>query len=93
MINSSVPVLVDFYADWCAPCKKVTPILKELKAEMGDNIKIIKVNVDANREISAKYGIKSIPTLLIFQNGEIKWSGMGARPAAELKSELVKLLN
>lgn len=93
IINSHTPVLVDFYADWCAPCRQVTPILKQLKSELGEKVKIIKINVDKNREISGRYNVRSIPTLFIFKNGEIKWSGMGARPLQELKQEIQNLLN
>ena len=93
IINSHTPVLVDFYADWCAPCRQVTPVLKKLKSELGEKVKIIKINVDKNREISTRYGVRSIPTLFIFKNGEIKWSGMGARPLQELKHEILNLLN
>ena len=93
IINSHTPVLVDFYADWCAPCRQVTPVLKKLKSELGEKVKIIKINVDKNREISTRYGVRSIPTLFIFKNGEIKWSGMGARPLQELKHEIQNLLN
>lgn len=93
IINSHTPVLVDFYADWCAPCRQVAPILKQLKSELGEKVKIIKINVDKNREISVRYNVRSIPTLFIFKNGEIKWSGMGARPLQELKQEIQNLLN
>lgn len=93
LINGQKPVLVDFYADWCAPCKQVAPVLSQLKSELGDKVKIIKINVDKNHDISMRYGVRSIPTLIIFKNGEIKWSGMGARPVQELKNELENLLN
>nr|WP_321357261.1 thioredoxin [uncultured Draconibacterium sp.] len=86
IINCKRPVLVDFYADWCGPCKQMPAILKQVKAELKENIKIIKVDVDRNPNIASKYQIRSIPTLMLFKDGELKWSGMGVRPAREVKS-------
>ncbi|WP_319227770.1 thioredoxin [Draconibacterium orientale] len=86
IINCKRPVLVDFYADWCGPCKQMPAILKQVKAELKENIKIIKVDVDRNPNIASKYQIRSIPTLMLFKDGELKWSGMGVRPAHEVKS-------
>jgi thioredoxin 1 len=86
IINCKRPVLVDFYADWCGPCKQMPPILKQVKSELKENIKIIKVDVDRNPNIASKYKIRSIPTLMLFKDGELKWSGMGVRPAHEVKS-------
>ncbi len=88
IINSPKPVLVDFYADWCSPCQEVTPVLKKLKVDMKDNVKIIKVNVDKNPGIASLYKIKSIPTLIIFKNGQLLWSTAGIKTLCELKSVL-----
>jgi len=85
VINGDTPVLVDFYADWCMPCRMVAPILKELAADMGDAVKILKVDVDRNREVATAYGIFSVPTLILFHRGEIVWKGSGAKPKEELK--------
>ncbi len=85
IINSETPVLVDFYADWCAPCKMMTPILKQVSDDMGDEVKILKVNVDNNQAAAAKYGVRSIPTLMIFQNGKVQWQNAGVVHAVELK--------
>ena len=85
IISDDKPVLVDFYADWCQPCKMVSPILKEVKNELGEKVKIIKINMDKNPAVSAKYGIRSIPTLMLFKNGQIKFSQAGVIPAAEIK--------
>jgi thioredoxin 1 len=85
IINSNKPVLVDFYADWCAPCKQVPAILKEVKDALKESVRIIKVNVDRNPLIATKYQIRSLPTVMIFKNGEAKWIGMGIRSAEELK--------
>ena len=91
LIKGTTPVLVDFYADWCSPCRVQAPILDELKKDLGDKVKIIKVNVDNNGEIASKYGIFSIPTLIIFKEGEVKWKASGVRRAEELKQILENL--
>lgn len=88
IINSDKPVLVDFYADWCEPCKQMPPILKEVKSELKDSVRIIKVNVDRNPMIATKYQIRSIPTVIVFKNGEIQWTGVGLQRANELTSVL-----
>jgi len=84
IINDTKPVLVDFYADWCQPCKMVSPILKQVKDQLGDRVKIIKINVDTNPAVSAKYNIRSIPTLLLFKNGQIIWNKVGVSSANEI---------
>ncbi len=88
IINSNRPVLVDFFADWCEPCKQMSPILKEVKSELKENIRIIKVNVDRNPVIATKYNIRSIPTVVVFKNGEMQWKGVGLQPAPALKEVL-----
>ena len=93
IIGSKRPVLVDFYADWCGPCKQMPPILKEVKAELKESVRIIKVDVDKNPTIATKYQIRSIPTTIIFKDGEVKWKGSGVRPASELKSILRNHIN
>ena len=89
IINDNKPVLVDFYADWCQPCKMVAPILKQVKDQLGDQVKIIKINVDTNQSVSAKYNIRSIPTLLLFKSGKIVWNKVGVASA----SEIIKNIN
>ena len=84
VINSKVPVLVDFSAEWCGPCKMMHPILEQLKSSMGESVRIIKIDVDTNRDLSAKYNIRNVPTIKIFQNGAEKWSGAGVRQADNL---------
>lgn len=88
IINQNVPVLVDFYADWCGPCKSMAPILKQLKAELKDSISIIKINVDTNQPIAAKYQVQGVPTFIIFKNGKQTWRQSGMQSVAQLKSAL-----
>ncbi|HSO89149.1 MAG TPA: thioredoxin [Draconibacterium sp.] len=93
IINSNKPVLVDFFADWCQPCKQMSPILKEVKSELKENVRIIKVNVDKNPAIATRYQIRSIPTVIVFKNGEPIWKGIGLQPACDLKTILRKHIN
>ena len=85
VLKAEIPVLVDFWAPWCGPCKTIAPILEQISDEQGDKIKIVKVNVDDNQKYAVDFGIKSIPTLLIFNKGEIKNQIIGAIPKAEIE--------
>lgn len=86
LINDDVPVLVDFYADWCAPCKMMTPILKELKSEMGDALNIIKIDTEKNPDVAIRYQVRGIPNLILFRNGELLWQQAGVVQMPQLKN-------
>ena len=84
-INSSTPVLVDFYAEWCGPCKSMKPILEDLARRVGDKARILKVDVDKNPKAAEVYGVRGVPTLIVFKNGQIKWRQSGVVTAGELE--------
>lgn len=85
LINRNTPTLVDFYAEWCGPCKTMKPILEELKQKVGEQISILKVDVDKSPSAAQTYKIQGVPTLILFQNGEIKWRKSGVVSVNELQ--------
>ena len=89
MIKSSKPTLVDFYAIWCSPCKMMSPIIDETKKDLGSGATILKIDIDKNTDVARKYGIRSIPTLVLFKEGEIVWRQSGV-PSKSLIVESVK---
>ena len=89
IINRNEPVLIDFYATWCGPCKTLAPILEEVKDEVGESATIIKIDVDKNQELANKYKVRGVPTLFLFKNGQQLWRQSGVLQ----KSELVGLIN
>ncbi|GAB4227127.1 MAG: thioredoxin TrxA [Methyloligellaceae bacterium] len=84
VLKSSTPVVVDFWAEWCGPCKQIAPALEEIAAEMEGKVKVAKINIDENPSTPGKYGIRAIPTLMIFKNGEVAATQMGAQPKGKL---------
>lgn len=92
VINSDIPTVVDLWAEWCGPCKMVSPILEELSGEYQGKVKFTQMNVDNNREIPGKFGVRAIPTLLFFKGGELTQTIVGARSKAEIDEEVKKLL-
>lgn len=92
VLESSVPVLVDFWADWCPPCKMIAPILEQIAEEYDGKALVCKLNVDENQALSQKYGVMSIPTLIFFKDGEIKDQAIGALPKDQLVSRLDALI-
>ncbi len=93
ILNSKVPVIVDFYAQWCGPCRKLTPVLEQIQNEYKELIKIYKINSDDNIEIIKEYGVMGLPTLILFQNGEVKEVMTGMIPKSSITSNIKKLLN
>lgn len=90
IINSEKPVLVDFYATWCGPCKMMTPVLEDLKKRVGDTATIIKIDVDKNPQTAAAYEIQGVPTLMLFKSGRILWRQSGVVQAAELEKMIAQ---
>ncbi len=92
ILNSDKPVLIDFWAEWCAPCRQIAPIIKDLAEEYGDRVKIVKMDIDANPNTPGQYGIRAIPTILSFKDGEVVEQLQGARPKADFEAAIKNLL-
>jgi thioredoxin 1 len=92
VLQSSKPVIVDYWAEWCGPCRQVAPVLEEIASEYGDKIDVVKLNIDENPSVSTRYKIMAIPTLGVFQNGEVVKQIVGAKPKAALLRDLAEFI-
>lgn len=92
LINSDTPTLVDFYAEWCGPCKQMKPILESVKNTVKDQVRILKIDVDKNPQVAASFNIQGVPTLLLFKSGEVKWRQSGVVSTQQLNSTLAKYI-
>lgn len=90
IISDSRPVIVDFHALWCSPCKMQSPILKEVAAELGERVRVIKIDVDNNNQIASRFSVQSVPTIIIFKNGKQVWRQSGVVSKSQLKSVLIQ---
>ncbi len=92
ILQSDKPVVIDFWAEWCAPCRQIAPIIKDLAEKYGDRVKIVKMDIDSNPKTPGNYGIRAIPTILAFKNGQVVEQLQGARPLADFEAMIEKLL-
>lgn len=92
MLKGETPVLLDFYADWCGPCHTMNPIVEDIEKLYDNKIKVVKINVDEEKEITAKYKIRSVPTFILFKSGEIEWKTAGMHSRADFKREIDRIL-
>ena len=86
LINSDQPVLIDFFATWCGPCQTLAPIIKDVKKNFGDDLKVLKVDIDKNQSLASKLQIKGVPTMILYQNGKQVWRQSGVVPASQLEA-------
>jgi thioredoxin 1 len=93
VLKSDKPAIIDFWAEWCAPCRAIAPIVKELAEQYGDRVKIVKMDIDANPATPGQYGVRAIPTVLAFQGGQVVEQLQGARPKADFEAMVKKLID
>jgi thioredoxin 1 len=92
VLQSDIPTVIDFWAEWCAPCRQITPIIKQLAAEYGDRVKIVKMDIDSNPNTPGQYGVRAIPTILAFKDGQVVQQFQGIRPKADFDDMVKNLL-
>lgn len=92
LINSDKPVLVDFFAEWCGPCRMMPPILHEVKSSLGEEVTIIKIDVDRNSHLAEQYQVQGVPTLMVFKKGKLEWRQSGVVPAKKLEAVIQQYL-
>jgi thioredoxin 1 len=92
IINGDTPVLVDFFADWCGPCQTMNPIISELAVDLKGAVKILKVNIDKNQSVSSSFGVRGVPTFVLFKKGKEVWRASGAMPKSEINSRIKPFL-
>ncbi|MEY4522273.1 MAG: thioredoxin [Bacteroidota bacterium] len=88
IVKSETPTLVDFFATWCGPCQAMSPVLDKLKAEMGSQVRVLKIDVDKNQEVAAKFKVRGVPTFVLFKKGEILWRQSGGMDLSTLKNKI-----
>ncbi|MCB0645055.1 MAG: thioredoxin [Saprospiraceae bacterium] len=93
LISSDVPLLIDFYADWCGPCRVLSPIIQDIKNDLGEQIKVVKIDVDANQSLSTNLDVMSIPTIMIYKKGELLWRAAGVQTKQAILKQLQPHLN
>lgn len=92
VLKSDKPVLIDFWAEWCAPCRQIAPVIKDLAEQYGDRVKVVKMDIDSNPSTPGQFGIRAIPTILSFKNGRVVEQLQGARPKADFQAAIERLL-
>ncbi len=92
VLNSDVPAIIDFWAEWCAPCRQISPIIKQLADEYGEQVKIVKMDIDQNPNTPGQYGVRAIPTILAFKGGQVVQQIQGARPKADFDDMIKQLI-
>ncbi len=93
VLKSDKPAIIDFWAEWCAPCRQIAPIIKQLADQYGDQVKIVKMDIDSNPSTPGQYGVRAIPTVLAFKDGQVAQQLQGARPKADFEAMVDKLLS